>query len=462
MKKNKYLLITIVLLSIMFIGYSIMSKNIKINGHAGIQKNTWSIHWDNNSINVTTGSVSSPTPIVTDFDQQVVEFSTILHQPKDYYEFTIDVVNDGSIDGMIEKIEYKIYKNDEEVPLPKFLDYKVTYEDGKEIRENYLLKKNSRETFKIKVLYRDDIEKEDLPDDDTFKIDIKVISKQPDDTSVDKEIPTTLLSGKEVNRIMKSLITSSATYETVNNNVVSILRTTTPPSNVTTKIISETNSTYPVYVWYQNNTIYYYSKTDNIYLNEDSSYLFYNFTKLKNLDTDVFNTINTLKINNMFYKCSDLENIKLTFNTENITNMESMFFGCTNIKNIDLSSFNTSNVKKMNSMFRDCSVLESLDLSNFDTSKVKAFQNMFRNCKNLVNLNISSFRTPEATDMSLMFYDMEKIKKLDLTKWDTKKVTTMESMFYMCYELEYLNLSNFVTPLLKKCKDFFDTLYKRC
>ena len=66
----------------------------------------------------------------------------------------------------------------------------------------------------------------------------------------------------------------------------------------------------------------------------------------------------------MFYECSKLTNIDLSsFNTKNVTNMSGMFYGCSNLTNIDLSSFNTENVSDMSWMFSYCSNLKKISIN---------------------------------------------------------------------------------------------------
>ena len=56
------------------IGYAFISSTLGINGTAGINKNTWDIHWNENSIVETPGSVTAKTPAyVSDGKKQKVE-----------------------------------------------------------------------------------------------------------------------------------------------------------------------------------------------------------------------------------------------------------------------------------------------------------------------------------------------------------------------------------------------------
>ena len=86
------------------------------------------------------------------------------------------------------------------------------------------------------------------------------------------------------------------------------------------------DSSYPVYGWFDDGIIYYYTEADTIYLNPDSSYMFYRLTSLSNIDMDSWNTIN---VESMYYMFSS-----------------SLWFTWLN-----LSSWNTSNLKNMSNIF---------------------------------------------------------------------------------------------------------------
>ena len=97
MKNKKYTLFLIVLLCIS-IGYAVLNTTLNINGKSSISKNTWDVHFDNVKIN--DGSVEAvKIPVVE--NSTTVDFEVALNLPGDYYEFTVDVVNNGTIDAMI-------------------------------------------------------------------------------------------------------------------------------------------------------------------------------------------------------------------------------------------------------------------------------------------------------------------------------------------------------------------------
>lgn len=79
-------------------------------------------------------------------------------------------------------------------------------------------------------------------------------------------------------------------------------------------IISTDDSNSPIYAWYDNGTIFWWSEAEKVYMNVDC--------------------------NNMFYGCSSLTTSSLeNFDTSNVTNMSYMFYKCNNITALNLTGF---------------------------------------------------------------------------------------------------------------------------
>ncbi|MBR2678760.1 MAG: hypothetical protein IKE63_05025 [Bacilli bacterium] len=158
-KKQSVVSIILDLILILGIGYAVIQSNLNINGTANMGNPRWNIHWEN--VQVKEGSVSASTPTINSA-QTTVTYSVVLNIPGDYYEFTVDAVNSGTIDGMIDSITSKL--NGVTITnLPNYLEYKVSYEDGATLAVNQLLAANSTETYKVRIKYRDDIELNQIP-----------------------------------------------------------------------------------------------------------------------------------------------------------------------------------------------------------------------------------------------------------------------------------------------------------
>ena len=229
---------------------------------------------------------------------------------------------------------------------------------------------------------------------------------------------------------------------------------TAPASIINTENIEDEESDYEIKLWLNpiDKTAYYYAEPEKVYLNADSSrmfFLWYGEQKIKNfleLDLSGFNTSNVTNMSQMFARMSNLTTLDLSsFDTSKVTNMSSMFENMYNLTTINLSSFDTSQVTDMHNMFFEISNLTTLDLSSFDTSQVTNMSSMFSGMHDLATLNLSNFDTSKVTNMGFMFYSMTNLVALDLSNFNTSKVTNMSSMFSGMHDLATLNLSNFDT-----------------
>ena len=158
-RKNKkyYILLIILLLLGVTFGYAVLNTTLNINGKSTIQKNTWNVHFEN--VQITTGSVEA-VKIPTIENSTTVDFEAQLNLPGDFYEFTIDVVNDGTIDAMIDCITKTPTLTEAQA---KYLNYIIEYQNGESINTKQLVAKNSFVRLKVRVEYRKDITASDLP-----------------------------------------------------------------------------------------------------------------------------------------------------------------------------------------------------------------------------------------------------------------------------------------------------------
>ena len=271
-----------------------------------------------------------------------------------------------------------------------------------------------------------------------------------------------MTNGPDFNVKLKAL-------ETETNKIEHFKKSTVAPtaSINAVNIDDEKESDYEIKLWLDSTdkTAYYYAEPEKVYLNEDSSKMFYTSTseqKLRNiLDMDLsnFDTSKVTDMKWMFYGESNLTSLDLSkFKTSRVTNMDYMFSGISNLITIDLSSFDTSQVTDMSGMFYDMSNLTTLDLSNFDTSQVTDMDYMFTGMHNVTALNISNFNTSNVRYMNHMFYGMSSITSLNLSNFNTSKVINMKAMFCKIDNLISLNLSSFDTSQVTDMSGMFSGL----
>ena len=274
------------------------------------------------------------------------------------------------------------------------------------------------------------------------------------------ETKALVTSGTEFNKKLKSLLEDEATeIKYFRRSLVS------PASTANVKNIEDEDSDYEIKLWLDPTTesAYYYSDSEKIYLNEDSSWMFESrwdkMSNLTNIDMSGFNTEKVKNMNYMFYQLNKLTTLNLSnFNTSNTTSMRGMFDGLGRITGLNLSSFDTRNVTDMAQMFSSLSNLTSLDLSNFNTQNVTDMEQMFFYVYKLTTLNLLNFDTRNVDNMSEMFFNMRAITSLDLSNFNTQNVKTMKSMFKDMENLSLLDLSSFNTQKVTDMSGMFHGL----
>ena len=192
-------------------------------------------------------------------------------------------------------------------------------------------------------------------------------------------------------------------------------------------------------------------------INASSCYsMFYDCTKLTQLDLSSFDTSNIIDMSYMFAQCINLMSLDFSkFSTNIVTDMFEMFKGCSSLTQLDLSTFNTSKVTDMSYMFCECSNLIQLNLSSFNTSEVVDMRYMFEKCHKLAELDINNFNTSKVTDMHNMFSECLSLAQINLSNLDTSKVTDLQGIFAECFSLTQLDLSSFDTSkVIDMCNMF--------
>ena len=151
----KYKKIFLLLILCMGIGFAFLTSNLVINGNMTVSGNTWDIYFQN--IQVSSGSVQAESPVI-DTNKTRVDFTANLKGPGDFYEFTVDAVNKGTVNAEIESIE----KNGLDTNIAKFIDFQVTYENGDEVGSGDRIAVNGTHTYKVRVEFLEDILTTDL------------------------------------------------------------------------------------------------------------------------------------------------------------------------------------------------------------------------------------------------------------------------------------------------------------
>ena len=160
LKRNKFICIVLIIfiLVCLTIGYSFLNTTLTINGTSKIQKNTWDVHFDNIKVNEKS-VVANVEPTVSN-NTIISNFEIVLKKPGDFYEFTVDAINDGSLDAMIDSI---IKTPDLTTEQQMYLNYSIEYQNAEQITTKQLIKSGEFVRLKVRVEYKKDITVSDLP-----------------------------------------------------------------------------------------------------------------------------------------------------------------------------------------------------------------------------------------------------------------------------------------------------------
>ena len=267
---------------------------------------------------------------------------------------------------------------------------------------------------------------------------------------------STFLAGTEFNAKIRQLAgNTNATYETTDSNITSIVRANSVPSSwivngtitppISTNIVSTPESDFPIYAWYSNGVINWYTDVDNPYMNTNSSNMFRGLTNTSSIAINTIDTSRSTNMNLLFYNCNSLSSINLSnFSTVLVSSMDSMFEGCSSLTSLTLSSLNTSNVLSMESMFKGCSSLSTITFGNsFNIGSVGNMNSMFKECSSISTLNLSGFATSNVTNMGSMFEGCTSLSNLTISSFVTTSLTNGDQMFKNCSSLTSLDISNF-------------------
>ena len=143
---SRWIIILFLILFGMGIGYAVLETDLNIVGTSDIDSVSWDVHFEN--VRVTNGSVAANTPVIS--NDTTVNFEANLNNPGDYYEFRVDVVNNGSLDAKLGGGEILPTLTQEE---KNYFRYNVAYEDGVPISINNTLNVGETETLIVRVEY---------------------------------------------------------------------------------------------------------------------------------------------------------------------------------------------------------------------------------------------------------------------------------------------------------------------
>jgi len=185
MKNSKKIYISLLMLAIVLltIGYAFLNQNLKINGNTAIASNSWIIYFDN--LLERPGTMSAATPArITNAEKTQIEFTIDFTTPGENYTFEVDIVNDGTIDAMINSVSLTGIPES----LNGIIEWKANYLNGDELKKCDELLSNTSRRIRVTVNYNKDIDT--LPDAQDLDLTFAVKYVQLDNSECSETNPS--------------------------------------------------------------------------------------------------------------------------------------------------------------------------------------------------------------------------------------------------------------------------------
>ena len=160
--------VKILIISILFmliagltVAFAALSTTLNIKGTAYLDAAKWGIKFENLSepVKVGNASVVGTSKIEETKSAEITGINVSLSTPGDKVTYTVDLVNEGTINAKIDNIEKTVLTSEQQ----RYLTFKVTDRDGKEVSEGDILSKGETRNLTITIEFIKDLTKEDLP-----------------------------------------------------------------------------------------------------------------------------------------------------------------------------------------------------------------------------------------------------------------------------------------------------------
>lgn len=174
-KKKKITTIFLLFLFAVTVGYAIVSTQLKLDGNLAILKQTWDVHFEN--VQIKSGSVpATVAPASDNATTTVIPYTVSFTNPGDFYEFTVEVVNRGTIDAMADIVTNQAYESDGTTPITApYLVSSVTYANGNPIEKYNALAVGEVKRLKVRVEFNvDNVTRDDLPSESDITVLMKL------------------------------------------------------------------------------------------------------------------------------------------------------------------------------------------------------------------------------------------------------------------------------------------------
>ena len=181
-RREKALVVVVLLVVIagLTVAFAALSSSLNINGTAYLDAAKWGIRFENLSSPTRVGKATTTgtAKIEESKAAEITDMNVSLMVPGDKIVYTVDLVNKGTINAKIDNIEKTQLTSEQQ----RYLTFKVTDQNGYEIKQGDILEKGETKKITITIEFIKDLTKEDLPKQtSTISLSYKLNFVQTDD-----------------------------------------------------------------------------------------------------------------------------------------------------------------------------------------------------------------------------------------------------------------------------------------
>ena len=189
-RREKALVVVVLLVVIagLTVAFAALSSSLNINGTAYLDAAKWGIRFENLSSPTRVGKATTTgtAKIEESKAAEITDINVSLMVPGDKIVYTVNLVNKGTINAKIDNIEKTQLTSEQQ----RYLTFKVTDQNGYEIKQGDILEKGETKKITVTIEFIKDLTKEDLPTStSTISLSYKLNFVQTDEkvTSVSQE-----------------------------------------------------------------------------------------------------------------------------------------------------------------------------------------------------------------------------------------------------------------------------------
>ncbi|MBQ3308009.1 MAG: hypothetical protein IJG68_07460 [Bacilli bacterium] len=181
------IIIILIAVALLTVGYSALAYTLSLGGTAHF-RTFWDVYFDN--AHALEGSVQPDSAVTIDATNPLkVNYSVSFSNITDYYEFSVDLVNSGTMDAMIDSIVPLANGNSFD-NLPNYLDYSIAYDDTCGIEAKQLLSAGETETIIFRVGVKEGTTASDIPSPvSPIPFSLEIVFAVADNTAVEVDRP---------------------------------------------------------------------------------------------------------------------------------------------------------------------------------------------------------------------------------------------------------------------------------